>query len=742
MDNLIAMMPQLLLTLSVVFLTCYATMEIADRILPDSPRRMKIVYMTCTSIVFGFGMWCMHFISLVHLPIALTYNLKAAVIALAVAALSSTIPVYLIYQASRIPYSSFLAAASLCMTTVLIHISGMSAVSDHMRYDLPRMLMYCSGGMILIYAALRFIQQRGFNSNRLRIALSSFVTAVALTGIHYAGLPPHREFFHLYHKTPVPLMGQDEFSILLSAVYFLLIGIVIAALSGKQSLMPDKAPLASAGNCYKALYYNNPDLVLEIDLHGRLVDSNNRLTEVTDYTKEEVMGRSISDFLLPGAGGWLEQLLLRRLDTTQHKEVTILLNNGSKVHWDVSAIPMKSEEGMVCGFLLTCRTNREIGRGKQRYLELQSSLDTFSGDLFGVTHIADIQSRLIREVRQVLGADKVYVLIRKEYGYEVLAACGKKSLVNQEELKQLGEQPVMEQLVDMNHGHLLQLGKIKGDDAYLWIHERLELLALEPYRVWLRTLARYVMVLFDNFRVIEDLSSELSMNAANTAVSPWFLRLLFNLSENERVRLAADLHDTALQEQIVWYRKLEAIASRNEIQHLEPELNEVTEGLLDVIYQIRLVCYELRPPFLKEMGIVAALSKLYEDFQLRTDLYIQFTADSFESVLLTDDLVTGLYRINQELLNNAAKHSKASLIKIRLFRDEDRVSLKYEDNGIGFDMAAVMHLNAKGMGIYGIKERVRSLEGELQMESLPGNGMNVDIRFPMTAAHTYITTGG
>ncbi len=205
---------------------------------------------------------------------------------------------------------------------------------------------------------------------------------------------------------------------------------------------------------------------------------------------------------------------------------------------------------------------------------------------------------------------------------------------------------------------------------------------------------------------------------------------MFNLSENERKRLSQDLHDTALQEQIIWYRKLDFLLSDQSITlELREQLEQVTEGLLDVIYQLRIMCNELRPPALINEGLTSSLETLFEFTQLRTNYGIIFEAEAFNHKL-KDDVLIGLYRIVQELLANAAKHSFATEVRINLSSQAGRVQLNYEDNGVGMNLNEIMD-SLKSMGIYGMKERVRSMDGTIQFLSAENKGLAVVISIPV-----------
>jgi two-component system sensor histidine kinase ComP len=251
-------------------------------------------------------------------------------------------------------------------------------------------------------------------------------------------------------------------------------------------------------------------------------------------------------------------------------------------------------------------------------------------------------------------------------------------------------------------------------------------------RAWLRTLGQYVSLVYENLNYIEGLTDafEEVTSKQNTA-PPWILRFIFSLSEKERRRLALDLHDSALQDQLFWYRKLESIIIDNKIQEdIRIELNYVKEGLLDVIEQVRETCNELLPPFLKEIGIIEVLEDLFIQTQLRSNYVVNFDKSGFDAVL-DHDHVLSLYRIVQELLRNASRHSNASRVDITLSCTNEMIYFHYRDNGVGMDLLRY-ESSFKHMGLHGINERVTSLEGELCYQSTTGNGFEVSIWMPIT----------
>ncbi|WP_082063153.1 sensor histidine kinase [Paenibacillus sp. IHBB 10380] len=350
------------------------------------------------------------------------------------------------------------------------------------------------------------------------------------------------------------------------------------------------------------------------------------------------------------------------------------------------------------------RKNSEqtIRESEERYYRLQMSLDQFSHDLFGIMKISQMEERLLKEVRELLEVSNVSI-IEVEHNHDKLC-----------------------EIIETEKGYSLKIGETKGKSYLLCIDEKPIILNITSIRVWLKTITRYVSVLFDHFLLIEDLTKELEQAASGQFTPPWLLRFLFNLSENERKHLAQDLHDSALQEQIIWYRKLDFLLIDRSIPgELREQLEQITEGLLNVIHQIRITCNELRPPMIIKGGLISSLETLFDFTQLRTNYAIHFDAEHFNQKL-DDDVLIGLYRIVQELLANAAKHSSATEVRIILSSQGNRVRLEYEDNGIGMELTGTENSPTR-MGIYGMRERVRSMDGTIQFLSSKNKGLAIYI---------------
>ena len=195
----------------------------------------------------------------------------------------------------------------------------------------------------------------------------------------------------------------------------------------------------------------------------------------------------------------------------------------------------------------------------------------------------------------------------------------------------------------------------------------------------------------------------------------------------ERTNLASDIHDGVLQDQIRLTRKFESYNERVKDEEMKDILHEIHEELLDHIYTIRETCNNLRPPFLYELGLKQALLNLFKQVNLKATFFFYY--DIPERIVVPSiEHEQAIYRIIQELLNNAMKHSKATNVTIRLFHKDDHLYLTYVDNGIGVKLDEVNH-SYNTLGLSGIITRIQSLNGEMSVESKPNLGLQIIIKF-------------
>ncbi|MEK4233955.1 MULTISPECIES: ATP-binding protein [Anoxybacillus] len=245
---------------------------------------------------------------------------------------------------------------------------------------------------------------------------------------------------------------------------------------------------------------------------------------------------------------------------------------------------------------------------------------------------------------------------------------------------------------------------------------------------WLSTIVYYTSMTIENMLKVEDLLKELD-RLKEKEHSILFTRLMFQWSERERKKLAIDLHDTLLQDLILLRRKVENLLVQPLcVEDIQKQLNDIDEEILDIIDVTREICHELRPPFLSQMGLKQAISQLIDRFHLRTNIKVKWNVHI--QAKLGEEQELAMYRIIQELLNNAVKHSQASTIQLVFDAQDEAVQLRYVDDGVGIEMEKLNDHHGN-LGLFGIKERVQGLGGTCKIASSHGSGLEITVTIPL-----------
>lgn len=201
------------------------------------------------------------------------------------------------------------------------------------------------------------------------------------------------------------------------------------------------------------------------------------------------------------------------------------------------------------------------------------------------------------------------------------------------------------------------------------------------------------------------------------------LEAVLNVQEEERGRIALDLHDEvgALLSTVKLY-----MSNKN----LQPKHQEkATEMLDDAVSKLRGISRNLSPENLQLFGLLSTLEQQINYLEELHAFRIVLHHNLGES-RLPAEIEIQFYRILQELLNNTIKHAEAETASITLHLDEANVSLEYKDDGKGFDLEEVH--NGKSLGMTSLASRVQIIKGNHQVSSAPGEGISVNIEVPLT----------
>ncbi|WP_412675045.1 sensor histidine kinase, partial [Bacillus paralicheniformis] len=291
-------------------------------------------------------------------------------------------------------------------------------------------------------------------------------------------------------------------------------------------------------------------------------------------------------------------------------------------------------------------------------------------------------------------------------------------------------------IVEVDRGFLIKIGERGGTSYVMLCLSVLNTPRLTRDEIsWLETLAFYTSVSLENVLKIGELMEHLEHVKKEGPNPAWLNKLMFAIEEKQRSDLARDLHDSVLQDMISLKHQSEMFLADFEkdkvcTNQIRQRLINMNEQMSTVIQTTRETCQELRPQLLYDLGLVKALSKLAAQHQESSSIdKIRLNTERFSKVLDLDTQLN-LYRIVQELLSNAVKHSKANEVLIMLVCIKEKVVLHYEDDGIGFDPDK-LYQNSASMGLSGIRERVRALNGSLDIQTAEGKGFRVAIEMEL-----------
>jgi len=205
---------------------------------------------------------------------------------------------------------------------------------------------------------------------------------------------------------------------------------------------------------------------------------------------------------------------------------------------------------------------------------------------------------------------------------------------------------------------------------------------------------------------------------------------LLTAQEEERRRVSRELHDQICQQ-------LGLLASEIAGYTADPPSQERTLGVLNTLRgriiraseEARHIAYGLHPSMLDDLGLVTSLRALCQDFlEQNPDMDLEFSGEA-QSISVPREVASCMYRVAQESLQNAARHAKAKHVSVGIAAQNGALSLMIEDDGTGFELEEVR--GRGGLGLIGIEERVRLLNGKVTIAAQPGHGTHIPLTIPV-----------
>ncbi|WP_282936886.1 ATP-binding protein [Paenibacillus sp. RC67] len=370
-----------------------------------------------------------------------------------------------------------------------------------------------------------------------------------------------------------------------------------------------------------------------------------------------------------------------------------------------------------------------------RKFVLQSALKKISKNLGTISSFRELKDIILVDIVETLQVMGAAIVFQYKSETEIIY----EGELDAAEIQKLVNTPL---LPDHPLYTFIEMNSHEAYTSYLVITRKKTNMLLGKEEIqWLRLITSYLEVSLENVHLIRKLTVRLQQLASqlpqeNTAQDiQWFRKVMFELQEEERIRIAMDLHDTTMQDLFFLNRRLAALGEKYALHKEDQEqLSSMIQFVEMINAGLRQSCFELNPHLLKEVGLIQTLEMYLEKEAYTTPFQLKFIVKEAYAIE-SKDLLTKrhIFRIVQELLNNAKKHSQATKVMFQITEANERFCLSYEDDGVGFDDKEVRQkrVGSSGMGIEQIRSRIGHMGGQLEFITQARRGMKVVISIPV-----------
>ncbi len=467
---------------------------------------------------------------------------------------------------------------------------------------------------------------------------------------------------------------------------------------------------------YQYLFENASDAMLVQDITGKIINVNKACEKLTGFTTQELLGKNVKDFLtiesLNVARG-IRSRLINAEEITQPYEQQLVRKDGA-IATIMMATSLITTNGEAIGFQHIARDITEEKRAEEMLSKITdgSPIPTFVVDKqHKVTYWnTSIESLSGVSRQEIVGTDEQWRAFYAE------------------------KRPVMVDLIvdgaSADEIEAYYFGKCKKSSLIDGAYEAEDFFpALGEHGKWLHFTASPIKneggEVIGAIETLQDVTEgkQLQENMR------FYVQLTTQAQEDERKRVARELHDDVSSSLLLLTQRLDTITSSNRLTQsraLKEELETLRSQAVEALEQLRRCAQDLRPPILDDLGLVSALEwmadNIEENYGIKAHVEVIGAGQDMpvEVQLL-------LFRIAQEALSNIRRHAKASTATVKLDFGDDNIIMTVSDNGKGFEVPQIVEdlASTKRLGIIGMYERIGLLGGTLEIKSAIGKGTHV-----------------
>jgi PAS domain S-box-containing protein len=457
---------------------------------------------------------------------------------------------------------------------------------------------------------------------------------------------------------------------------------------------------------HAAIVESSDDGIVSLDMDGVITGWNAAAQRMYGYAAAEVQGRSVYIIIPPEVreeeAGLFGQVLDGKM--VEHYETIRMTKDGKRIDVSLTLSPLRDWTGKIVG---ASKIARDITLGKLAEAALRESEERF---------------RLIANAAPVMiwmsGPDKRCTYVNRSWleftGRALLEELGngRAEQVHPEDLEPFRE--TYSRTFEQRESFQMEYRLRRHDGEYRWIFDH----GVPRFHAD-GSFAGYIGSVID---VTERKQAEEALSSVS--------RRLIEAHEEERTWIARELHDDINQRIALLAVSLEGLkqdlpASNGQMSR---RFKEVQEHVADLGIDIQALSHRLHSSKLEYLGLAAACEGFCREFSVQQNVEIDFHSQDIPKELPQETALC-LFRVLQEALQNAAKHSGVRHFQVLLKARSNEIQLSVYDSGVGFDMQKAMSGN--GLGFTSMKERMKLIDGHLSIDLKPQGGTTIHARAPL-----------
>jgi PAS domain S-box-containing protein len=454
---------------------------------------------------------------------------------------------------------------------------------------------------------------------------------------------------------------------------------------------------------HAAIVESSEDAIISKNRDAVITSWNAGAERIFGYAESEALGEPITILIPPELQDEENRILekLRAGERIEHYETIRVTKTGRKVEVSLSISPIKDSSGNIMGF---SKIARDITKRKRAEQDLLSSEQRyrllFERNVAGVA-IANLDGRLLD-----CNGGWAHIL-----GYEsrdeLLGRPASEFYFNPAERK-----PIVDELFEKQVLFSRELHLKRKDGTPVWVLFNAAVFHSDRDA----PIVQATMIDISEWKRAEEALSGMT-------------RKLIEAQEQERARIGRELHDDINQRLAMLALEIEQL--KENPSEVETRAQELRKQITEISDDVQALSHDLHASKLEYLGVVSGIKSWCKEFGERQKMEIGFKSDVASALPL--DVGRTLFRLLQEALHNASKHSSARRVDVQLREDSGEIHLIVSDTGRGFDVEAA--LQGKGLGLTSMRERARLVNGTIEIQSKPMGGTIIHVRVPLALGH-------